>query len=224
MPPRTDWNPVLRAEFEQPYWKELMGFVAAERAVHEVYPPHDEVFAALHLTPFADVRVVLLGQDPYHGPGQAHGLCFSVNDGVRLPPSLVNIFKELEADLGIAPSTHGNLRPWAQQGVLMLNTTLTVRAHQAASHQGRGWETFTDRVIGHVGAKTEHVVFVLWGSHARKKKALVDQTRHTILESPHPSPLSAHRGFFGSRPFSAVNAALARAGQPPIDWRLDATP
>ena len=224
MPPRTDWNPVLRAEFEQPYWKELMGFVAAERAAHEVYPPQDEVFAALHLTPFADVRVVLLGQDPYHGPGQAHGLCFSVNDGVRLPPSLVNIFKELEADLGIPPSAHGNLRPWAQQGVLMLNTTLTVRAHQAASHQGRGWETFTDRVIVHVGAKAEHVVFVLWGSHARKKKALVDQSRHTILESPHPSPLSAHRGFFGSRPFSAVNAALERAGQPPIDWRLAATP
>ena len=189
-----------------------------------MYPPHDEVFAALHLTALADVRVVLLGQDPYHGPGQANGLCFSVNDGVRLPPSLVNIFRELEADLGIAPSTHGNLRPWAQQGVLMLNTTLTVRAHQAASHQGRGWETFTDRVIGHVGAKAEHVVFVLWGSHARKKKALVDQTRHTILESPHPSPLSAHRGFFGSRPFSAVNAALAGAGQPPIDWRLAATP
>ncbi len=224
MPPQTDWNPVLRAEFEQPYWKELMGFVAAERAAHEVYPPHDEVFASLHLTPFADVRVVLLGQDPYHGPGQAHGLCFSVNDGVRLPPSLVNIFKELEADLGIRPPTHGDLRPWAQQGVLMLNTTLTVRAHQAASHQGRGWETFTDRVIGHVGAKAEHVVFVLWGSHARKKTALVDQNRHTIIESPHPSPLSAHRGFFGSRPFSAVNAALEAAGQPLIDWRLDATP
>ncbi len=164
MPPRTDWNPVLRAEFEQPYWKELMGFVAAERAAHEVYPPHDEVFAALHLTALADVRVVLLGQDPYHGPGQAHGLCFSVNDGVRLPPSLVNIFKELEADLGIPPPTHGNLRPWAQQGVLMLNTTLTVRAHQAASHQGRGWETFTDRVIGHVGAKVEHERWCRWST------------------------------------------------------------
>ena len=219
----TDWNPVLRAEFDKPYWPTLMAFVAGERSAHEVYPPADEVFAALHLTPYADVNVVILGQDPYHGPGQAHGLCFSVNPGVRLPPSLVNIFKELDADLGIPPASTGDLRPWARQGVLLLNTTLTVRAHEAASHQGHGWETFTDEVIAAVGAKPEPVVFVLWGSHARKKKALVDQGRHTIIESPHPSTLSAHRGFFGSRPFSAANAALETAGRPPIDWRLEAT-
>ena len=217
----TDWNPILRGEFDKPYWPELMRFVVSERAAHEVYPPHDDVFAALHLTAFADVKVVILGQDPYHGPGQAHGLCFSVKPGVRQPPSLVNIFKELEADLGIPPAASGDLRPWARQGVLLLNTTLTVRAHQAASHQGRGWETFTDEVIRAVGARDEHVVFVLWGSHARKKKALVDHRRHTIIESPHPSPLSAHRGFFGSSPFSAANAALEVAGQTPIDWRLD---
>lgn len=220
MAPTTDWNPILRGEFAKPYWPELMAFVAAERAAGAVYPPHEEVFAALHLTPFAAVKVVILGQDPYHGPGQAHGLCFSVNPGVRQPPSLVNIFKELESDLGIEAASGGDLRPWARQGVLLLNTTLTVRAHQAASHQGQGWETFTDEVIRAVGAKTEPVVFILWGSHARKKKALVDQRLHTIIESPHPSPLSAHRGFFGSRPFSAANAALEAAGRAPIDWRL----
>ena len=223
MAPTTDWNPILRGEFDKAYWPELMAFVAAERDAGDVYPPHDEVFAALHLTPFADVKVVILGQDPYHGPGQAHGLCFSVNPGVRIPPSLVNIFKELDADLGIPPATSGDLRPWARQGVLLLNTTMTVRAHQAASHQGKGWETFTDEVIRAVGAREERVVFILWGSHARKKKALVDRSRHTIIESPHPSPLSAHRGFFGSRPFSAANAALEAAGRGPIDWRLEPT-
>ena len=223
MAPTTDWNPILREEFDKAYWPELMAFVAAERDAGDVYPPHDEVFAALHLTPFADVKVVILGQDPYHGPGQAHGLCFSVNPGVRIPPSLVNIFKELDADLGIPPATSGDLRPWARQGVLLLNTTMTVRAHQAASHQGKGWETFTDEVIRAVGAREERVVFILWGSHARKKKALVDRSRHTIIESPHPSPLSAHRGFFGSRPFSAANAALEAAGRAPIDWRLEPT-
>lgn len=221
MAPTTDWNPILRGEFDKPYWASLKAFVAGERAAHEVYPPHDEVFAALHLTAFADVRCVILGQDPYHGPGQAHGLCFSVNPGVRLPPSLVNVYKELEHDLGVTAPSTGDLRPWARQGVLLLNTTLTVRAHEAASHQGQGWETFTDEVIRAVGAKADHVAFVLWGSHARKKRTLVDQARHTIIESSHPSPLSAHRGFFGSRPFSAVNAALAAAGQTPIDWRLD---
>ena len=223
MAPTTDWNPILRDEFDKAYWPELMAFVAAERDAGDVYPPHDEVFAALHLTPFADVKVVILGQDPYHGPGQAHGLCFSVNPGVRIPPSLVNIFKELDADLGIPPATSGDLRAWARQGVLLLNTTMTVRAHQAASHQGKGWETFTDEVIRAVGAREERVVFILWGSHARKKKALVDRSRHTIIESPHPSPLSAHRGFFGSRPFSAANAALEAAGRGPIDWRLEPT-
>lgn len=216
----TDWNPLLRDQFDEPYWQELQAFVRAERSKHTVYPPHDEVFAALHLTPYADVKVLILGQDPYHGPGQAHGLCFSVRPGVEIPPSLVNIFAELESDLGCPPPPDGNLDLWARQGVLLLNTTLTVRARQAASHQRKGWETFTDRVIEVVNEKPEPVVFVLWGASARKKKALVDTSRHTILESPHPSPLSAHRGFFGSKPFSQANAALIAAGREPVDWCL----
>ena len=220
MAPTTDWNPILHREFDKAYWPELMNFVAEERTAGQVYPPRSEVFAALHLTAFADVKVVILGQDPYHGPGQAHGLCFSVNPGVRIPPSLVNIFTELQSDLGIPPAATGDLRSWARQGVLLLNTTLTVRAHQAASHQGKGWEMFTDEVIRAVSERNERVVFVLWGAHARKKKALVDPSRHVIVESPHPSPLSAHRGFFGSRPFSAANAALEAVGRAPIDWRL----
>jgi uracil-DNA glycosylase len=217
---RTDWNPVLRGEFSKPYWPELQSFVAAERARYTVYPPEEEVFAALHLTPYAETRVLILGQDPYHGPRQAHGLCFSVRHGVRIPPSLANIHLELRDDVGITPPDHGNLEPWAHQGVLLLNATLTVRAGQAASHQGRGWETFTDQVIRTVSAKDEPVVFVLWGSYARRKKALIDTSRHTIIESAHPSPLSAHNGFFGSRPFSRSNAALSAAGLDPIDWRL----
>jgi len=216
---RTDWNPILRAELAKPYWPELQRFVADERAQHAVYPSHDEVFAALHLTPFEQVEVVILGQDPYHGPGQAHGLCFSVRPGVAQPPSLRNILKELHTDLGIEPAGHGCLDAWAKQGVLLLNTTLTVRAGQAASHQGKGWETFTDAVIRAVSAKPERVVFILWGASARRKRALIDTTRHTILESAHPSPLSAHNGFFGSRPFSRANEALQAAGQDPIDWR-----
>lgn len=216
----TDWNPLLRGEFEKPYWKELQSFVRHEREQHTVYPAHDEVFAALHRTPYADVKVLILGQDPYHGPGQAHGLCFSVQHGVAVPPSLANIFKELRDDLGVKPPGHGNLQPWASRGVLLLNATLTVRAGQAASHQGRGWETFTDEVIRAVNDKS-FVVFVLWGAYARKKKSLIDTTRHTVIESAHPSPLSAHNGFFGSRPFSRVNAALRDAGLSDIDWRLD---
>lgn len=215
---KTDWNPLLRDQFQQPYWKQLQGFVRAERRRHTVYPPHDEVFAALHLTPYRDVKVMILGQDPYHGPGQAHGLCFSVRRGVDPPPSLANIFAELESDLGCRRPDHGNLEHWARQGVLLLNATLTVRARTAASHQRKGWETFTDRVIEVVNDKPEPVVFVLWGSSARTKKALVDTRRHTVIESPHPSPLSAHRGFFGSRPFSRANAALREAGRQPIDW------
>lgn len=218
--PRTDWNPVLQAELAKPYWPELQQFVAGERAQHAVYPPHAEVFAALHLTPYAEVKVLILGQDPYHGAGQAHGLCFSVRPGVPVPPSLSNIFKELQGDLGIEPPGHGCLEGWARQGVLLLNATLTVQAHRAASHQGKGWETFTDAVIGAVNDRPERVVFVLWGASARKKKALVDSTRHVVIESPHPSPLSAHNGFFGSRPFSRANAALEEAGRTPVDWQL----
>lgn len=218
---RTDWNPLLRDEFDKPYWAELTAFVSADRQAHAVYPPADQVFAALHHTPYASTRVVILGQDPYHGPGQAHGLCFSVTHGTKVPPSLVNMFKELQTDLGIEPPGHGNLIGWAEQGVLLLNTTLTVRAHEAASHQKRGWETFTDRVIATVDAKEHPVVFLLWGAAARSKKKLIDLDRHVIIESPHPSPLSAHRGFFGSRPFSRTNEALAAAGLDTIDWTLD---
>ncbi|MGK2948778.1 MAG: uracil-DNA glycosylase [Acidimicrobiales bacterium] len=220
MAPRTDWNPVLKAELAKPYWPELQRFVAEERSQHAVYPAHPEVFAALHLTPFADVKVLILGQDPYHGAGQAHGLCFSVRPGVPVPPSLANIFKELQSDLGIDPPGHGSLEAWARQGVLLLNATLTVRAGQAASHQGKGWETFTDAVISAVDDKPERVVFLLWGASARKKRALVDTGRHVVIESPHPSPLSAHNGFFGSRPFSRADAALEEAGRAPVDWRL----
>lgn len=220
MAPTTDWNPVLRGEFDKPYWPTLMHFVAAERAAHEVYPPHDEVFAAFHLTPLAEVKVLILGQDPYHGPGQAHGLCFSVRRGVRVPPSLQNIHKELHDDLGEPIPDHGSLEAWARQGVLLLNTTLTVRAHQAASHQGQGWETFTDEVIKVVNAKPERVVFILWGASARKKRAMIDRERHTIIESPHPSPLSAHKGFFGTKPFTRANDALVAAGRGPVDWSI----
>lgn len=221
---RTDWNPVLAAELDQPYWSELQAFVAAERARGPVYPPADEVFTALHLTSYADTKVMILGQDPYHGPGQAHGLCFSVRRGVPVPPSLMNMFKELRADLGVEPPGHGCLEAWARQGVLLLNATLTVRGGAAASHQGRGWERFTDQVIRAVNAKQTPVVFVLWGASARRKRELIDTGRHTIIESAHPSPLSAANGFFGSRPFSRVNAALEAAGQTPVDWRLSPSP
>ncbi|QGG95382.1 uracil-DNA glycosylase [Actinomarinicola tropica] len=217
----TDWNPLLRDQLAEPYWTELQSFVAAERARHRVFPAHDEVFAALHLTPYASVRAVILGQDPYHGPGQAHGLSFSVRPGVAVPPSLRNIYAERESDLGLPPPEHGCLDAWARGGVLLLNTTLTVRAGQAASHQGKGWERFTDEVIRVVSAKPERVVFILWGAAARRKKALVDTSRHVVVESAHPSPLSASNGFFGSRPFSRTNAALEDAGRPPIDWRVD---
>lgn len=220
MAKQTDWNPILRDEFEKPYWAALQSFVAEERRHHEVYPPHDEVFAALHQTSHAEVKAVILGQDPYHGPGQAHGLCFSVRPGVAVPPSLRNITKELASDLGVPAPKHGCLDSWADQGVLLLNTTLTVRAHQAASHQKHGWETFTDEVIRTVAAKDQRVVFILWGGAARRKKGLIDQTRHTVIESAHPSPLSAHNGFFGSRPFSRTNAALEAAGRTPIDWSI----
>lgn len=218
MAPLTDWNPLLRDELAKPYWAQLMSFVAAERQHHAVYPPEPDVFAALHLTPYESVKAVILGQDPYHGPGQAHGLCFSVPPGIAAPPSLVNIHQELSTDLGCPIPTHGSLVHWARQGVLLLNATLTVRARRAASHQKRGWEAFTDRVLEVVNEKPESVVFILWGSSARRKKGLIDAGRHIIIESPHPSPLSAHRGFFGSRPFSRTNTALETARRGPIDW------
>ena len=216
----TDWNPVLRGEFAKPYWSQLQQFVADQRAHHVVYPPDEQVFAALHLTPYERTRVVILGQDPYHGPGQAHGLCFSVAPGVAVPPSLANIYKELHTDLDLPIPRHGHLTHWAQQGVLLLNTTLTVRGGQAASHHGKGWELFTDEVLRAVDRKPQRVVFLLWGANARKKRSLIDTTRHVIIESAHPSPLSAHNGFFGSRPFSRTNAALVEAGLGPIDWSV----
>jgi uracil-DNA glycosylase len=216
----TSWRPVLLAETEKPYWKELRAFVTGERRQFKVFPPATEEFAALHLTPYEKVSVLILGQDPYHDDGQAHGLCFSVRRGVAQPPSLVNIFKELNADLGCPIPKHGNLEHWAQQGVLLLNAVLTVRAHQPTSHKGRGWETFTDAVIRAVNAKPDRVVFVLWGAYARAKKTLIDRARHVIIESAHPSPLSASNGFFGSRPFSKINAALREANKPEIDWQI----
>jgi uracil-DNA glycosylase len=220
---KTDWNPILRTEFAKPYWAELQQFVVEERLRGTVYPPHDDVFAALHLTPYEEVKAVILGQDPYHGPDQAHGLCFSVRPGITPPPSLQNIFKELEQDLGCAPPNHGNLEHWARQGVLLLNATLTVRRGQAASHQRKGWETFTDEVLRSVNEKQDRVVFILWGASARKKKGVIDTGRHVIIESAHPSPLSASNGFFGSRPFSRTNDALTEAGRDAIDWQIPAS-
>ncbi len=220
MAPRTDWNPILKDEFKKPYWSDLQTFVRSEREQYTVYPPHDDVFRALHLCSYANTRVFILGQDPYHGPGQANGLAFSVAAGERIPPSLLNIHKELESDLEIPRPTHGRLEPWAEQGVLLLNATLTVRARTAASHQKHGWEQFTDQVIRAVNNKADRVVFVLWGASARKKKALIDADHHVVIESPHPSPLSAHRGFFGSKPFSRANEALTSVGLDPIDWSL----
>jgi uracil-DNA glycosylase len=214
------WREQMRPHLDPAIVASLNEFVAAEYAEQTVFPPLPNLFAALRLCPPEAARVLILGQDPYHGPRQAHGLCFSVRQGVAIPPSLANIHKELYDDLGIPPPDHGNLEAWAVQGVLLLNTTLTVRAGNAASHQGRGWETFTDEVIRTVSAKDHPVVFILWGSHARRKRALIDTARHTVIESAHPSPLSAHNGFFGSRPFSRTNAALAAAGLDPIDWRL----
>src|SRR3954452_3124119 len=218
----ASWAPVLAAETEQPYFADLEAFLKTERAEHQVFPPEDEVFAALAATPYQDVKVVLIGQDPYHDDGQAHGMCFSVRPGVRVPPSLRNMYKELETDLGIAPVKHGYLQAWADQGVLLLNTVLTVRAHEPASHKDRGWEKFTDAVIKDVSAREKPVVFVLWGAHAKKKAKLIDTSRHAIVEGAHPSPLSAKKSF-GSKPFSAVNDALAGFGQEPIDWRLPET-
>ena len=215
------WKAHLLPEFTKPYMTDLREFLRREREQKKmIFPRGTEYFAALNACPFEAVKVVVLGQDPYHGPNQAHGLSFSVRPGVAPPPSLVNIYKELKSDLGLMPPTHGFLQRWAEQGVLLLNATLTVEAHRAGSHQGKGWEQFTDAVIQHLNREREHVVFVLWGSYAQKKGAHINQSRHFVLKSPHPSPLSAHRGFFGSKPFSKINAYLIETGQTPIDWAL----
>lgn len=212
------WKKHLQTEFDKPYFDELVRFVRNEYATHTVYPPGKQMFAAFDACPFDNVKVVILGQDPYHEPGQAHGLCFSVNEGVQFPPSLQNIFKEIESDLGKPVPSNGNLLRWARQGVLLLNATLTVRAHQAGSHQNRGWEAFTDAVIHHLAEEREHIVFILWGAYAQRKGAFIDRTRHLVLQSPHPSPLSAHRGFFGNHHFSQANQYLTAHGIEPIDW------
>ena len=217
---QTDWNPILRQEFKKPYWIELQNYILDQRASHMVFPAHPDVFRAFHLTSFANLKVVILGQDPYHGVGQANGLCFSVSTGVSFPPSLQNIFKELEDDLGISKPQSGDLAAWAEQGILLLNTTLTVRQGAPASHQGKGWETFTDEVIRCISQTKEKIVFVLWGASARRKKSLIDVTKHTCIESVHPSPLSAYRGFFGSKPFSRINQLLRQQGITEIDWAL----
>ena len=231
----NDWDELLKNEWEQPYYKALRSFLIEEYRNGAVYPAAEDIFNALRLTAYKDVKVVILGQDPYHEPGQAEGLAFSVPAGVPLPPSLVNIYKELEDDLGIAPSVSGSLRPWAEQGVLLLNTVLTVRAHEAASHKDRGWEVLTDRIIELLAARKTPMVFILWGAKAIAKKELIERSaeaaasaagarsmRHLIITAPHPSPLSAYRGFFGGRYFSRCNYFLQDNGLAPIDWNLAA--
>lgn len=218
----ADWQNALSQEKAKPYFQEVMDFVRDERKAGKViYPPHADIFNAIKLTPLNNVKVVILGQDPYHGPNQAHGLCFSVQKGVRPPPSLLNIYKELCADIeGFTIPQHGDLSSWAQQGVLLLNTVLTVEQGKAHSHAGKGWEVFTDAVIDAVNENTSGTVFILWGNHAQKKGQRVDSHRHCILKSPHPSPLSAHRGFFASKPFSKTNRLLSEQGKSPINWHL----
>lgn len=212
------WKTVLTDEFEKPYFAQLTAFVHEEYRTHAVYPPAKLIFNAFDQCPFERLKVVILGQDPYHGPGQAHGLCFSVNDGVDFPPSLRNIFKELNGDVGKSAPSSGNLTEWARQGVLLLNATLTVRANQAGSHQKKGWEEFTDAVIHRINSVKEHVVFILWGSYAMRKGEFIDQTKHLVLTSVHPSPLSASRGFFGNKHFSKTNDYLKQHGLQPVVW------
>lgn len=217
----ASWKPALGSELKQPYYEKLQLFVDTERKTHTIYPPEGDEYNAFKYTPYDKVSVFLLGQDPYHGAGQAHGLCFSVQPHVkRLPPSLINIYKEMHADVGTQTPNNGYLVSWAEQGILMLNAVLTVRAGEANSHKGKGWEKFTDAAIKAVNEKPDPVVFVLWGGYAQKKASLIDTSRHTIIQSAHPSPLSAHNGFFGSRPFSKINAALAQAHKPEIDWQI----
>ncbi|MBB6507352.1 MULTISPECIES: uracil-DNA glycosylase [Rhizobium] len=218
------WKFALETEFEDPYMADLKSFLVSEKKAGKlIFPKGSEYFRALDLTPLDEVKVVILGQDPYHGEGQAHGLCFSVRPGVRIPPSLVNIYKEMEADLGIAPAKHGFLEHWAEQGVLLLNSVLTVEEGKAAAHQGKGWERFTDAVIRTVNEECDGVVFILWGAYAQKKAAFVDEERHLVIKSAHPSPLSAHNGFLGSKPFSKANEYLQSIGKDPVDWELPET-
>jgi uracil-DNA glycosylase len=216
----ADWAQVLAAEFSAAYWPKLEQFVQAERAAHTVYPPEELVFEALRLTPYDRVNVVILGQDPYIKEGEAHGLAFSVRSGIKVPPSLVNIYKELGTDLALPRPSSGDLTPWAEQGVLLINTALTVRAGQANSHKGQGWERFTDAVIRAVSARSQPAVFVLWGGNAHKKLPLIDTSRHAVIQSVHPSPLAAYGGFFGSKPFSQINRQLAEWGRAEIQWQL----
>lgn len=216
-----DWYEALKGEFGKPYYKELFLTVNQEYKTKEIFPPAEDIFNAFHLTPLNKVKVVILGQDPYHNYNQAHGLCFSVRKGIPVPPSLVNIYQELHEDLGCSIPEHGCLTKWASQGVLMLNTVLTVRAHQANSHRGIGWEEFTDAAIRAVNAQDRPIVFILWGAPAQKKKRMLDNPKHLILQAPHPSPLSAYRGFFGSKPFSQTNKFLQEHGVEPIDWQIE---
>lgn len=214
------WKRILMPEFQAPYFAQLKNFLVEEKKVNKVFPPGNLIFNAFNLTPFDKVKVVLLGQDPYHDDGQAEGLCFSVPEGVPHPKSLINIFKELHDDMGVEIPRSGSLRKWAAQGVLLINATLTVRAHQAGSHQNQGWETFTDAVIRSISQNKEHVVFLLWGRYAQAKLDLIDTSKHFVLQTVHPSPLSAHRGFFGCKHFSKTNELLVKSGQEPIDWSL----
>ncbi len=217
----NDWLTVLEPEFHKEYYRNLFQFVKKEYDTTQVFPPADDIFNAFHLTPLSKVKVVILGQDPYHGDGQAHGLCFSVQKGVEIPPSLVNIYKELQDDLGCRIPNNGYLEKWARQGVLLLNTVLTVRAHQPFSHQGHGWEEFTDAAIRGLNTQDRPIVFMLWGKPAQQKKKMLTNPNHLILEAPHPSPLSAYRGFFGSKPFSQANDFLSAHGGEPIDWQIE---
>ncbi len=215
------WAEKLKGEFGKPYYAKLYRTVLEEYRSREIYPPSTDIFSAFHFTPLEQVRVVILGQDPYHEPGQANGLCFSVRPGVRIPPSLVNIYAELHDDLGCFVPNNGDLTKWARQGVMLLNTVLTVRAHQANSHKGIGWEEFTDAAIRVIAGQDRPIVFILWGGAARKKKSMITSPKHLVIESAHPSPLSAYNGFFGSRPFSRCNAYLAENGLPEIDWQIE---
>ncbi len=217
----NDWQEALQGEFKKPYYRELYDRVNEEYRTRKIFPPADDIFNAFHLTPLHEVKVVILGQDPYHNDGQANGLSFSVQKGVEIPPSLVNIYQELHDDLGCTIPDHGDLTKWAKEGVLLLNTVLTVRAHQANSHQGIGWEEFTDAAILALNSQDRPIVFILWGSQAQKKARMLNNPNHLILKSPHPSPLSAYRGFFGSRPFSKANAFLEAHGVAPVDWQID---